>query len=135
MQNNYIFNIKNPSKFRRVFCLALILISFGSYAQANLKFKDAKKNFGFVKQGQVVKIVFDFTNTGKDPLIISDAKAECSCTTVDYPNKPIAPNQTGTITVTFDTKSARDRQDRVVEIHSNAVNEIEKIRFKGVVLK
>lgn len=135
MQNNQLNTIKNPSKFRRVFCLALILVSLGAFAQANLKFKDAKKSFGFVKQGEIVKLVFEFTNTGKEPLVISEANAECSCTTVDYPVKPIASQQTGTITVSFDTKSARDRQDRIVEIHSNAVNAIEKIRFKGVVLK
>lgn len=76
---------------------------------------------------------FSFTNTGDQPLIISAAKVECSCTTVDFPTQPVMPGQTGKVTVSFDTKSVYDRQDRVVEIISNV--KIQKIRFKGVVLK
>ena len=39
------------------------------------------------------------------------------------------------VIVKFDTKSVYDRQDRIVEIISNAKNSNQKIRFKGVVLK
>ena len=111
------------------------MIQFVSYAQANLKVADAKKSFGFVKKGEVVKIMYTFTNTGNQPLVITDAKAECSCTSIDFPKQPITPGQTNTITVSFDTKSVYDRQDRTVEIVSNAKNGVQKIRFKGVVLK
>lgn len=106
-----------------------------SYAQPQLKFTDTKKSFGFVKKGEVVTIEFDFTNAGNQPAIITDTKVECSCTTVEYPKQPIAPNQTGKIVVKFDTKSVYDRQDRFIEIISNAKNSNQKIRFKGVVLK
>lgn len=105
------------------------------HAQANLSFNDTKKSFGFVKKGEVVKLEFDFTNTGNEPLLITDAKVECSCTTVDFPKQPIAPNQTAKVIVNFDTKSVYDRQDRVVEIISNAKNSHQKIRYKGVVQK
>jgi hypothetical protein len=131
---NTVF-FKNLSVTRGVFCLCLLAIQFVAHAQAHLKVTDAKKNFGFVKKGEVVKISYTFTNTGNQPLIITDAKVECSCTTVDFPRQPITPNQTSTITVSFDTKSVYDRQDRTVEIISNAKNSSQKIRFKGVVLK
>jgi hypothetical protein len=114
--------------------LFLILV-LTIHAQAELSFKDAKKNFGMVKKGEVVKLEFDFTNTGNEPLIITDSKVECSCTTIDFPKQPIAPKQTAKVIVTFDTKSVYDRQDRVVELISNAKNSHQKIRFKGVVLK
>ena len=128
--------IKNLSVTREVFCLCLFLIiSMASYSQSILKFKETKKSFGFVKKGEVVKIEYIFTNIGTSPLLITDAKVECSCTTVDFPKQPILPNQSNTITVSFDTKSVYDRQDRMVEISSNAKNSIQKIRFKGVVLK
>ena len=81
-----------------------------------------------------MSLVFDFKNAGNEPLIINDAKAECSCTTVNFPKQPIAPNQIGKIEVVFDTKSTYDRQDRIVEITSNAKKSLQKIRFKGVVL-
>ena len=134
MQNNLKLILKNPSNFRGVFYLALFLISYNSFSQAILKFKDTKKNFGFIKKGEIVKIKFEFTNTGNEPLIILDSKTECSCTQIDFPKTPILPNAASFIIVIFDTKSAYDRQDRVVEIISNSKNKIQKIRFKGVVL-
>lgn len=135
MQNNFKIHIKNPSNFRGVFCLCLFFLGLQFYAQPQLKFTEIKKNFGFVKKGEIVKIEYNYTNTGNQPLIISNAIVECSCTTVDFPKQPIMPNQTAIITVSFDTKSVYDRQDRIVEIVSNSKTPQQKIRFKGVVLK
>jgi hypothetical protein len=46
----------------------------------------------------------------------------------------VPPGESAEINVKFDTKSAYDRQDRVIEIISNAKNSNQKIRLKGVVL-
>lgn len=135
MQNKLNILFKNPSNFRGVFCLFLFLISLINYSQPQLKIVDSKKSFGFVKKGEVVKIEFDFINTGNQPLIITNAIAECSCTTVNFPTQPIMPNECAKILVLFDTKNVYDRQDRIVEIVSNAKTSQQKIRFKGVVLK
>lgn len=112
-----------------------LLVAKSGVSQAKLQFDDTKKSFGFVKKGEVVVIDFTFQNTGITPLIINDAKTECSCTTIDFPKQPVAPGQKGTIKVSFDTKSVYDRQDRTVEIVSNAAGSPQKIRFRGVVLK
>ena len=135
MQNKLNNITKNPSIFRGVFCLYLFLISGLSLAQPSIKFETPKKNFGFVKKGEVVKVEFPFTNNGNQPLLINAAKVECSCTTVDYPKQPILPNEKGMVIISFDTKTVYDRQDRIVVIVSNAKNNEQKIRFKGVVLK
>ncbi|MCU0432544.1 MAG: DUF1573 domain-containing protein [Bacteroidia bacterium] len=100
-----------------------------------MSFKETKHNFGFLRQGEIVKHAFVFTNTGNAPLIISKADVQCECTTVDFPKKPLAPNATDSVVVTFDTKSAIDRQERSVVITSNAVNSPVGITFKAVVLK
>jgi uncharacterized protein DUF1573 len=124
-------------KGRIALCWVILLFSLStvSKAQAIIKFSDAKKNFGFVKQGNPVEMKFEFTNTGDQPLIITDYKVECSCTSVEFPKSPVLPKQKGSLVVKFDTKTVYDRQDRVVEVISNAKNNPEKIRFKGVVLK
>ncbi len=115
-----------------------ILLSFlsfkNSYSQAKLEVADAKKNFGFVKKGEVVKIEYSIKNTGNQPLIISSVEIGCSCTTVDYPKQPIAPNAKEKVIITFDTKTVYDRQDRVVILKSNDKKESTKLRYKGVVL-
>ncbi len=134
MQNKMIFLLKNPSNFRGVFYFILSIILLTLNSQAQLKFKDTKKNFGFVKKGEVVKIIFEYKNIGNKPIIINDAKAECSCTTIEYTKQPISPNQTGIVTVLFDTKSVYDRQERAIELFSNSINSTQKLKFKGVVL-
>jgi len=104
-------------------------------AQAKLVFSDTKKSFGFVKQGRVVEIKYEFTNEGNQPLILSESKVECSCTEVVLPKDPIMPKQKSFVLIKFNTLTVFDRQDRIVEIQSNASNNPQKIRFKGVVLK
>lgn len=137
MKSMSFHNIKSPlPAWQRAFCLSLFVFAGLSVtAQAKIKFKSTKQSFGFVKKGEVVKVTFVFSNTGNEDLELLDAKAECSCTTVDFPKYIIKPNQTDTLTVYFDTKSVYDRQDRIVEVISNASNARQNIRFKGVVLK
>jgi hypothetical protein len=117
----------------------IIIFFFGfivfSFAQAKLEIKDAKKNFGFVKKGEVVKVLYEISNAGNAPLILSDIEIGCSCTTAEYDKKPLLPAQTSTVTIIFDTKTVYDRQDRVVLLHSNDGKSPHKLRYKGVVLK
>jgi hypothetical protein len=134
LNNSNIIHV-NPSIVRGVFCLCVFFITHIAFAQPQLKISDAKKNFGFVKKGEVVEIKYEISNVGNEPLVINDAIVECSCTTVDFPKFPIMPLQKASITVKFDTKSVYDRQDRAIEIVSNSKINKQKIRFKGVVLK
>lgn len=112
-----------------------LIVAKSGMSQAKLQFDDSKKSFGFVKKGEVVTIDFPFQNTGNAPLIINETKVECSCTSADFPKQPVLPGQKGIVKISFDTKSVYDRQDRTVEVLSNAANSPQKIRFKGVVLK
>lgn len=113
----------------------VLFLTLKSFGQPKLIFNDAKKNFGFAKQGKVIEMKFEFTNEGNQPLILSESKVECLCTEVILPKDPIMPKQKAFVLVKFNTLTVFDRQDRVVEIVSNAVNNPQKIRFKGVVLR
>ncbi|HET6991157.1 MAG TPA: DUF1573 domain-containing protein [Bacteroidia bacterium] len=122
----------------------ILLIAFSSVAfrpvtllqnMSVMKFDEVKYNFGFIHQGDIVTHNFTFTNTGEQPIIIEDAEVSCHCTTVDFPKQPIAKGQTGIIKVTYDSKSAIDRQERTVIIKSNASNAPVTLTFKCVVLK
>jgi len=139
--NKNMNSYKDPCGSAGIFCfktglsLFLIFFSFLAFSQASLKFTESKKSFGTVKQGEVVVLEYEFTNTGKSPLIINETQVECSCTTVEFPKQPIAPAQSGKIVVRFDTKTTWDLQDRVVKIYSNAKGSPDKIRFRGTVKK
>lgn len=141
MENKNSIDDENPPITRGIFYLKALIVlislilSLQGFSQAKLKFEDSKKNFGFVKKGEIVTLEYEFTNQGTEPLIITEAKVECSCTSVDFPKEPIGTKQIRKITVKFDTKSVYDRQDRTIEIYSNASDSPASIRFKGVVLK
>lgn len=139
-ENKYIQLSENPPEQRGIFYLKrfLLLLSFAIvpklfFAQAAITFAESKKKFEDVKKGTLVKLEYDFTNTGNQPLLITNYEVECSCTSAEFPKQPIPPGQSGKIIVTFDTKSVYERQDRIVEIFSNAKNSPAKIRFKGYV--
>lgn len=85
------------------------------------KFAKEEHNFGKIKQGEKVKTVFTFVNTGKGPLIISDAKGSCGCTVPRFPNEPIAPGGKGEIEVEFDSAGKTGVQSKTVSITANTV--------------
>jgi len=118
---------------KNTIALLLLVCSVKLTAQAQLKFTNAKQNFGFVKKGEQVKLTYQFTNTGNQPLLITETKVECSCTKVSFSKEPVLPGKTANIEVVFDTSPTYDRQDRTVEVFSNGTGSPQKIRFKGVV--
>ncbi len=80
----------------------------------------AEENFGSVKAGEVLETTFTLTNTGKNPLIITDAKSTCGCTvpTVEK-NKPIQPGESTEIGVRFNTKGKKGKQHKPINIFAN----------------
>ena len=125
---------------RKLFLLPLLLVataffSFRVSNPATMSFSETKYNFGFIHQGDVVEHDFTFTNTGDDPILISDAEVTCKCTSTDFPKQPILKGETGTIKVTFHSENAIDRQERTVVVKSSASNSPVTLTYKCVVLK
>lgn len=112
-----------------------ILGLFSKSFSQEIKFKETKQNFGFVHEGDTVRLSYELKNVGDKPLIISNYEVECGCTVMEKVYKSIEPGETYIIKVTFDTHQKYDRQDRTVTIISNAKNPPNILRFKGVVLK
>lgn len=80
-------------------------------------------DFGTITQGDVVEKVFTFTNTGNQPLIITNVQTSCGCTTPEWPRNPIMPGGKGEIKVGFNSAGKLNRQDKKLPIISNAVND------------
>ncbi len=70
----------------------------------SIKFEQDTYDWGKVMDGDKVTHVFKFKNTGKEPLIISNAKGSCGCTVPEWPKDAIAPGKSGEIKVIFDSK-------------------------------
>lgn len=98
-----------------------------------IKFDQPIYDFGVIKEGEKVQNTFTFKNTGKSPLIITNATATCGCTQPEYPEAPVKPGETGTIRVTFDSTGKNGMQDKQITITSNASPEAEKLHLVGEV--
>ncbi len=122
-------------KPRTLTFICFVLFCFCLKAQPTITFEKETQHLGFVHQGDTLKFEYKFTNTGNQPLIITDTKVECGCTVIEKPTAPILPGKQGVIKVTFHTNTAIDRQDRTVTVISNATNSQAVVRFKCVVLK
>jgi hypothetical protein len=76
---------------------------------------------GLNRKDRKVKHTFIIKNIGTDPLVINEVKLNCSCLEADYTKKPIAPDQTGEVTLTVHLSKLEDGHfRRVVYVHSNA---------------
>ncbi|MFI5161073.1 MAG: DUF1573 domain-containing protein [Sphingobacteriales bacterium] len=84
-----------------------------------MKFEKETHDFGKIKAGDKVTYEFKFTNTGKAPLIISDARASCGCTTPVWPHTPIKPGEASGIKVTFNSAAKMGLQDKQITITAN----------------
>jgi len=137
---NFKYIFRNPLGFTkgifyfRKFLLPLcLLLTANIFAQPKLEITEAKKNFGFVTRGEIIKNEYEISNTGNAPLIITDVEIACSCTTVDFPKQPILPGQKTKVLVSFNTTTVYGRQDRVVYLNSNDPKGPHKLRYKGTV--
>jgi len=70
----------------------------------DMDFERTEHNFGTIKEEiGAVSTQFEFTNTGKTPLIIQRVSASCGCTTPSYTREPVLPGKKGTISAKYST--------------------------------
>ena len=79
------------------------------------------------------KCEFLFTNTGKEPLIISKAKGSCGCTVPEWPKEPIMSGESGVIKVNYDEKRVGSF-NKSITINSNAKNATQILKIKGKII-
>lgn len=90
-------------------------------------------NCGQVVFKHPVKAEFKMKNRGDKPLLISDVKTSCGCTTVSYPKDAIAPGKKFTVSAVYDAKQLGHFQ-KEVGIYSNASDKPLLLTLKGVVV-
>ena len=100
---------------------------------AKMEFAETEYNFGEIDEGGVVEHIFKFTNTGKVPLVISNARSTCGCTIPEWPKTPIAPGAEGEIEVKFNTKGKKNQQSKPVTITANTYPNQTKVFVNGFV--
>ncbi len=100
---------------------------------ARIAFEETRIDFDTVPEGQIVEHSFKFTNTGRIPLLISDARASCGCTVPEWPKNAIDPGKSGEITVRFNTEGRHHWQDRPINVIANTFPKTTTILLQGYV--
>lgn len=118
-----------------VLVLFVGLIGFTLTAQekaAKIEFKSETVDYGEVAKGADGVRVFEFTNTGNAPLIISKVSSSCGCTIPKKPDDPILPGKTGEIQVKYDTNRVGPIR-KAITVISNSDTPTKVLKIKGEV--
>ncbi len=118
--------VVNPSEEKKP-TLSTDLVTNPNTAEENVKsslgpqfsFETELHDFGQLIDGEKVSYSFKFTNSGDQPLIISNAKGSCGCTVPNWPKDPIQPGDSGTIDVTFNSSGRTGKQNKAITLTAN----------------
>jgi len=86
-------------------------------------------DFGNVKKGDKVQHIYEVTNTGKNPLVISEVKPGCGCTVPDFTKEPIMPGKKGKITLHFDSSNFDGNVNKYADVFANVEKAPIKLTF------
>ena len=115
---------------------AMLMIAVAAMAQQPvITFEQVEHDFGKINEADGrVTTVFTFKNEGMEPLVLSNVRASCGCTTPKWTREPIEPGQTGEITVTYNPSGRPGRFTKTITVTSNATEGTKKLTIKGEVI-
>jgi hypothetical protein len=103
--------------------------------QPVITFEKTEHDFGKINEADGrVSVVFEFKNEGMAPLVLSNVRASCGCTTPTWTKEPVEPGQSGSITVTYNPNGRPGRFQKTVTVTSNATEGTKKVYIKGEVI-
>jgi hypothetical protein len=107
----------------------------GSDGEAVMSFEKNTHDFGQIVSGEKVSFAFRFTNTGDAPLLITNTRSGCGCTVGEYSREPVAPGQTGRVTVMFNSAGRRGFQSESIRIFTNGEPSEHLLRVTAEVIR
>lgn len=96
---------------------------------------DDMYNFGNIQErGGRVTHQFKVVNIGDSPLVFISATASCGCTKPQVPKKPVAPGDTGIVTVSYEPIGRPGEFNKTITVKTNAKPAKLKLRIAGNVI-
>jgi hypothetical protein len=127
---------QNQKMMKKIVLVLFIgLLGFSLTAQdkkAKIEFKSETIDYGIIEKGSDGVRVFEFTNTGDAPLIISKVSSSCGCTIPKWSNEPILPGKSGEIQVKYDTNRVNPIR-KAITVISNADTPTKVLKIIGEV--
>lgn len=97
-------------------------------------FENTTHDFGQIEYNGNGTCEFTFKNTGKEPLLLTNVKASCGCTTPTWPKEPIKRGKKGTIVVKYNTRIT-GAFTKTIRVYSNAKTNLVTLKITGTVAK
>lgn len=113
---------------------ALAAVALAAVAQPRFTSNTEMHSFGQIEWKHPVTVEYTITNTGDQPLVLTEVEPDCACSVVQWTKTPIAPGAKGTVNVTFDAKALGHFQ-KSVAIYSNAEPHLVYLKFNGEVVR
>jgi len=116
--------------------LILLTACFSPLTSSAQKLSISKTTVDVGKTGFEVPVTatFELRNKGLKSLHITDVKADCGCTKVDYPHTAVGMGDRFTISLTYDARQMGHFQKQVA-VYSNATKKPVYLKMKGVVVE
>lgn len=127
--------------------LALGLMSFSAVAPVKSLVSETKTvetastivwkvetiDVGQIPQGTPKAIVYEFKNTGKTAVVITNVQGSCGCTATDYTKEPIQPGKTAKVTATYNAAN-KGAFTKTVTVTTSAETTPKVLTLKGTVI-
>lgn len=113
---------------------ALAAVALAAVAQPRFTSNTEMHSIGQIEWKHPVTVQYTITNTGDQPLVLTEVEPDCACSVAQWTQTPIAPGAKGTVNVTFDAKALGHFQ-KSVAIYSNAEPHLVYLKFNGEVVR
>lgn len=98
-----------------------------------ITFDKVEHDFGEIAAKTPVETVFNYTNTGEAPLVITDIKSSCGCTVPqDWSREPLSPGETGHFSVKFNGSGA-NKITKTITVTANTEKGTETVKITAFV--
>ncbi|TVR88506.1 MAG: DUF1573 domain-containing protein [Saprospirales bacterium] len=118
--------------------LLAVLFAFPLYTDAQtgpqMTFESTTVDYGEIERGSERIRTVSFTNTGDEPLVITNARGSCGCTVPDYPRDPIQPGESAEFSVNYDT-NRMGNINRTIRITTNESGDPHVLMVRGRVVE
>ena len=100
-----------------------------------VRWLETNHNFGaFDESMGQVHCQFKAVNTGDEPVVVLNARANCGCTRPEYSREPIAPGDTLVINVGYDPEGRPGRFNKFIRVDLNTTPSRHELEINGTVI-
>lgn len=110
--------------------------ALSAQSKPEVTFKKHVHDFGTVyEEIGSVSTQFEFTNTGKSPVIIQRVHTSCGCATPGYTREPILPGKKGHVSVRYTTTGRPYAFNKNITVYTNVPDTVYILTVKGKVIR